>query len=240
MLKIIVVGAGGRMGSEIVRFITLQSDMELIAGVEAGGHPLIGKHIGSGIVVSELAQVIEKGDVVVDFSTPQSVTANLRLCAKARRPFITGVTGFSERDVEEMKLKGEKIPIVYAPNFSMGIAVLRKLVEVATSILGQDWDIHIIETHHKKKKDAPSGTARLIEEGIKEKLMEKSIGVSAIRIGDVIGEHRVLFAGAGEILELYHRAESRVAFASGVIAAIRWIVGKNPGFYSIADVLKIN
>ncbi len=157
MLKIIVVGAGGRMGSEIVRFITLQSDMELIAGVEAAGHPLVGKHIGSGTVVSELVRVIEKGDVVVDFSTPQSVMANLLLCAEARKPFVTGVTGFSELDVKEMKLKGEKIPIVYAPNFSIGIAVLRKLVEVTTGLLGQEWDIHISETHHKKKKDAPSG-----------------------------------------------------------------------------------
>lgn len=240
MIKIVVVGVCGRMGSEIVRLISGQSDMEVVAGVEAMGHPLVGTPVGSGLIVTELTQIVDKCDVVVDFSTPNSVLGNVQVCVRAGRPLVTGVTGFQKEEIEALKDAGQKIPILYAPNFSTGVAVLAKLVEETARLLGRDWDIHIVEAHHTKKRDAPSGTAKMLVEMIKKQQENKLVGVSSIRAGDIVGVHRVLFAGPGEHIELIHRAESRVAFGWGVVLGIRWIIGKAPGFYSVNDVLGLS
>mgnify|MGYP005856416193 CR=1 FL=1 len=240
MVRVVVVGVCGRMGSEIVRLVGERSDMEVVAGVEAVGHPLIGTPVGAGVVVADLSSVVDGGDVVVDFSTPEAVGENVRICTRAGKPFLTGVTGFQEDEVEVLKKAGEKIPVLYAPNFSIGVAVLKKLVKETARLLGSSWDVHIVEIHHKRKKDAPSGTAKMLFEAIRSEAGERLIDFSSIRAGDIVGVHQILFAGSGEHLELIHRAESRVAFASGVLGGIRWIVKKGPGFFSIDDVLGLN
>lgn len=237
MIKVVVVGICGRMGSEVTRLLSEEKDMKLVAGVEAAGHPLLGTPIGAGFVVSELDGMLDKCDVVVDFSVPDAVVENVRLCAQVGNPFITGVTGFNENQLQELKAAAEKIPVVYAPNFSVGVAVLVRLVGEAAVLLGENYDVHIVETHHRRKKDAPSGTAKMFLETIKAKIGERQIGVSSIRTGYVVGEHIVIFGGPGERVELIHKAESRGAFAAGVITAIRFVQHRPPGFYSMADIL---
>lgn len=237
MIRVALVGCAGRMGSEITRLLSLQNDMELVGGVEVPGHSDIGKHTGVGLIVDDLQVLMKNSDVVVDFSTPESVIKNVKLCISDRKPFITGVTGFTAERIEILKLAASQIPLVYAPNFSVGVAVLSLLVSEVTSILGSNYDIHLIEIHHKKKKDAPSGTAKLLVEQIKTTDPGRAVEVISIRTGDVIGEHRLIFGGPGERLELVHKAESRAAFASGVIWAIRWIIDKPAGFYTMRDIL---
>lgn len=246
MIKVVVVGACGRMGGEVARLITEQKDMKLIAGVEAVGHPLIGTPIGSGFVVADLSRFLwptadspqPTADVVVDFSIPDVVIENVQRCVQAGKGYITGITGLNENQMQELKNASEKIPVVYAPNFSVGVFVLARLVVEAAALLQEDYDVHIIETHHKRKKDAPSGTAKMLLEKIKAKIGERKIEISSIRTGDVVGEHKVIFGGPGERLELTHKAESRVAFAAGVITAIRFVQNRSPGFYSIAEILR--
>ncbi len=240
MLRVVVVGVCGRMGSEVTKLISAQPDIQVAGGVEAAGHQLLGTPIGSGFVTAQLEAVIGQADVVVDFSVPDAVLENIRLCQEKEKPFITGVTGFSEAQHQELRSAGEKIPVVFAPNFSLGVAVLVKLAKQAVRLLGDSYDINIIETHHRRKKDAPSGTARLLAGAIQEETENRHIPISSIRTGDVVGEHTIIFGGPGERIELIHKAESRVAFAYGVITAIRWIVKQKPGFYSMAHILGID
>ncbi|MGQ9708400.1 MAG: 4-hydroxy-tetrahydrodipicolinate reductase [bacterium] len=234
MLKVVIVGFGGKMGTEIARLISLQQDLKLVGGVEVQGHSLLGTSAGSGVVVAHLKDVIDASDVVVDFSVPDTVISNVRLCLAARKPFITGVTGFNDNQLQEIKDAGKTIPLVYAPNFAVGIAVLSRIAQESARLLGKGYDINLIEIHHKKKRDAPSGTAKMLL----EKIGVGETNVFSLRIGEVVGEHRLIFGGAGERLELIHRAENRTAFAWGVITAIRWIIGKPAGFYSMSDILQ--
>jgi|UniRef100_A0A7V3PS55 4-hydroxy-tetrahydrodipicolinate reductase len=237
MIKVAVVGASGRMGSEIVRLLALEDDLELVGGVEVVGHPQIGTKVGSGAIFADLRHLLNRTDVVVDFSTPESVIENVNLCLTYDKPFITGVTGFTAEQLKIIQDAGRKIPVVFAPNFSIGVAVLSLLASQSAKILGTNYDIHLVEIHHKRKKDAPSGTAKLLLEKIRLAIGDKPVDVISIRTGDVIGEHRIIFGGPGERLELVHKAESRTAFASGVITAIRWVVKQPAGFYSLADIL---
>lgn len=239
MIKVVVVGCGGRMGGEISRLLTLQTDMKLVGGVEAAGHPQIGTPLGAGIITTELQTFVNDVDVVVDFSLPEAVVKNIRLCAERGIPYITGVTGLDEKQFAIVRAAGDKIPVVWSANFALGVAVLARLANEAVSLLGAEYDIHIIEMHHRKKRDAPSGTARQLLEGLRSAASQMQIPVISIRTGEVVGEHRIIFGGAGERLELVHKAESRTAFASGVINAIRWIVKRPAGFYSMADILNL-
>jgi 4-hydroxy-tetrahydrodipicolinate reductase len=238
MPRVVIVGFGGRMGTEIARLLTPKNGIELVGGVEVDSHPLIGKPAGAGVVVSCLKDVIDRTDVVVDFSVPEAVSKNVILCAERGKPYITGVTGFSNKEIEELQQAAKRIAVVYAPNFSVGVAVLTGIAQKTAQLLGEDYDIHLIETHHRKKRDAPSGTAKMLVARIKEKIGEREIKVFSIRTGDVIGEHRLIFGGTGERLELVHKAESRAAFAFGVIRAIHWIFAQPAGFYSMADILQ--
>jgi len=241
------------MGSEVCRLVVEQPDMELVGGVEAKGHRLVGTKLGTGTVGSDLSAVIAGADVVADFSTADASVAGCRLTALAGKGFVCGVTGLSPTQRNALQDCGRQIPVVYEPNFSVGVSVLGTLVAEASSRLGPDYDVEVIETHHRMKRDAPSGTAaRLVEilkagagrarvvHGRQGAVGEKpkfEIGVSSIRTGGVIGEHTVVFGCAGERLELTHKAESRAAFATGVVAAVRFLRGRAPGFYSIEDVL---
>ncbi|MCX7732235.1 MAG: 4-hydroxy-tetrahydrodipicolinate reductase [candidate division WOR-3 bacterium] len=225
------------MGCEIKRLLSQQSDIEVVGGVEAPGHPQIGAPLGSGTIVTELSACLTSVDVVVDFSNPVTVVKNVNLCAEGGTSFITGVTGFSAEQLRTIRDAGRKIPVVWAPNFARGIAVLSRIAMQAAQLLGDEYDIHLIEIHHKKKKDAPSGTARQLTEELQVVTGRTEIPVVSIRTGDVIGEHQIIFGGAGERLELIHKAESRSTFAAGVLAAIRWIIKQPAGFYSMTDII---
>ena len=241
------------MGSEVCRLIAEQKDLELAGGVETAGHPAVGTRLGSGTVGTDLSAVIAEADIIVDFSNPAATVANCRAAANAGKPFVTGVTGLSAGQKKELEECSARIPVVYAPNFSVGVSVLCKLVAEAAKQLGPDYDVEVIETHHRMKKDAPSGTAaRLVDilkastgraevtygrQGVVGEKPRDEIGVSSIRTGSVVGEHTVVFGCAGERLELTHKAESRAAFATGVVAAVRFLKGRAAGFYTIEAVL---
>jgi 4-hydroxy-tetrahydrodipicolinate reductase len=252
-VKVIVVGCAGRMGDEVCRLVAEQPDMALVGGIEVKGHPAVGTRLGTGLVGSDLSATIADATVVVDFSTAEAMMTHCRLAALASKGFITGVTALSPVHVHALQECGQQIPIVNAPNFSVGVSVLCTLVAEAESRLGPDYDVEVIETHHRMKKDAPSGTAaRLVDilkagagrarvvhgrQGMVGAKPKYEIGVSSVRTGGVVGEHTVVFGCAGERLELTHKAESRAAFATGVVAAIRFVKGRTPGLYSIEDVL---
>jgi len=241
------------MGSEVCSLIAEQTDMKLVGGTEAKGHPAVGTQLGIGTVGADLSAMIASADVIIDFSTAEATVANCRLAALAGKGFVTGVTGLSATQMKALSDCGVQIPVVYASNFSVGVSVLCKLVAEAASRLGPDYDVEVIETHHRMKKDAPSGTAaRLVDilnastgrarvvhgrQGVIGEKPKYEIGVSSVRTGSVVGEHTVVFGCNGERLELTHKAESRAAFATGVVAAARFIRGRAPGFYTIEDVL---
>lgn len=237
MIKVVIVGCAGRMGNEIIQLLSQQPDIEVVGGVEAPDHPQIGAPAGSGKIVTELSAYLTCVDVVVDFSNPTTVVKNVNLCAENGTAFITGVTGFSTEQLKTIREAGRKIPVVWAPNFALGIAVLSKIATQAAQLLGDKYDVHLIEIHHKRKKDAPSGTARQLIEALQQAIGRTEIPVISIRTGDVVGEHQIILGGAGERLELIHKAESRIAFAAGVLEAIRWIIRQPAGFYSMADII---
>jgi 4-hydroxy-tetrahydrodipicolinate reductase len=252
-MRVVVVGAGGRMGGEVCRLLAGQADIELVGGVEAAGHRLVGSELGKTRVVTDLARIIDQTDIVVDFSAPAAVVADALVAAGAGKAFVSGVTGLLENQTEALCDCARRIPVVHAANFSLGVSALCRLVAEAARLLGPGFDVEIVETHHRKKQDAPSGTAaRLVQvvkrsagrhrtvygrEGMVGAKPVDEIGVSSIRTGDVVGDHTVIFGGEGERLELTHRATSRLAFACGVLAAIRFVKDRKPGFYSMDDVL---
>jgi 4-hydroxy-tetrahydrodipicolinate reductase len=253
MISIVLCGAAGKMGREIVTVARACDDITIIAGIEASGNELIGKTISDITIEENISKVIQQADCVVDFTHHLATIETLKKIKKYRKPFVTGTTGFTEKEFKEIKDVSKEFPILWSPNMSMAVNHLYSLVKLTAEKL-TDYDIEIIETHHKAKKDAPSGTAKAIAHIIKEvkpetKFMygrEGTIGerkrgevcIHAVRGGDVAGEHRVLFFGEGEFLELRHYATSRRCFAFGTLAAVRFIVDKPPGLYSIDDILK--
>jgi 4-hydroxy-tetrahydrodipicolinate reductase len=241
------------MGGEVARLLAGQQEIDLVAGVEAPGHPMVGAGLGSGKVGTSLAPVFAGAHVVIDFSVPEAVAANAQMAAAAGKAYVTGVTGLSDEQTAALRAAAELVPVVHAPNFSMGVSVLSRLVADAARLLGPEYDIEIVEVHHRRKRDAPSGTARQLVDIIKSARAGSTvvsgregqvghkpageIGVSSVRTGEVVGEHTVIFGGPGESVELKHKAESRAAFAAGVLAAIRFVRGREPGLYSMSDVL---
>jgi 4-hydroxy-tetrahydrodipicolinate reductase len=267
MIKVIVVGACGRMGKLLVNGIAKADDLELVGAVEAPGIPFIGKDAGEvagagtlGVKVvddSSVPEVLEKGDVVINFIAPKEAALNhIRAAAKSGKPMVIGATGFSDEEMETIKQLAANVPCVMAPNMSIGINVLLKVVKDVASVLGDDYDVEVIETHHHFKKDAPSGTAKRIaevladalgrdlsedgvygREGIVGERPVKEIGIHAIRAGDIVGDHTVLFGGIGERLEITHRTQSREPFVSGALRAARWVVNAPNGLHDISEVL---
>jgi len=254
--KVVVCGALGRMGRRVVELSRSEKDIELVGTVETKGHPGVGLVVSENVELTDsIEKVIETCDVLVDFTQPESAVANVGAAYKAKKAVVVGTTGFSGEQREALGLFTKEIPCVIAPNMSLGVNLLFSLVvEVARVLAG--YDIEIIETHHKQKKDAPSGTAMEIarkvcdvygwniddvakygRKGMIGVRKPKEIGIHSIRSGDVIGEHQVIFAGNNERLELVHRAHSRDAFARGALVAAKWIVGREPGWYDMSDVL---
>ena len=252
MIKVILTGAFGRMCRAVADEIEQDRGIRLVGAVEASGHSNLGKIFHGVKVGSNLQEIIDKGDVVVDFSCPEAALSHLAEASAAGKPFITGTTGFSEGQLAEAEEVANNIPVLISPNMSAGVNLLFKMTKEVTRAL-PDFDIEIVEIHHNKKKDAPSGTAaKLAEivrsvrkdspvvcgrEGFVGERPEKEIGMHSLRGGDVTGEHRIIFAGEGERFELVHRAHSRRTFARGTMKAIHFIHGLEPGLYTMDDLL---
>jgi 4-hydroxy-tetrahydrodipicolinate reductase len=253
MITIILCGAAGRMGREIITAARACDDIKIIAGIEASGNECIGKKISDIAIEDDITKVIQSADCVVDFTNHTATIETLKKIKRYKKPFVTGTTGFSEKEFKDINEVSKEFPLLWSPNMSMGVNYLYTLVKSTTTAL-LDYDVEIIETHHKAKKDAPSGTAKAIanivkgvrpetkftygREGMIGERKRGEVCIHAVRGGDVAGEHRVLFFGEGEFLELRHYATSRRCFAVGALAAVRFIVDKPPGLYSIQDILK--
>lgn len=253
MIRVALCGALGRMGSEVARTIAEQDDMTLSVALEAENHPNIGVKMGELEVVSDLRSRIENADVLVDFTNPDGAVDHVSIASEQSVPAVVGVTALRDEQMEIIRRASEQIPIVYAPNMSVGVNLLFNLVSEAATILKDDFDFEIVEMHHRMKKDAPSGTAAKIADilsRVKEGSQQiygrqgliggrkpQEIGIHALRGGDVVGEHHVIFAGNGERLEISHKASSRRTFASGVIKAVRFVINREPGLFDMNDVL---
>lgn len=253
MIRIGIVGCQGRMGSEVGRLVAAAADLALAAGVERPGHPGLGSDYGTGRISAEVESVLAGVDVLVDFALPQGIGGRALACAAGGKPYVCGVTGIPEDEGAAIRRASEHVPVVRAPNFAIGVNVLYRLARAARRLLGPDYDAEVVELHHRGKLDAPSGTARRIAEllsdpaaggrtvcgregrtGPKDRV---EVGIHAVRSGDVVGEHTVVFGGPGERIELTHRAASREAFARGVLQAVRFAAAARPGLYSMDDVL---
>jgi 4-hydroxy-tetrahydrodipicolinate reductase len=264
MIRVIVTGAGGRMGGRIISQIFSDPDMWVIGAVEQKGHAQIGRDIGDGlglgktgiIIEEELATDIETNDVVIDFTHHEASMRHLEVAAERRLAIVIGSTGFSDEEMKRIKKLAPKTRCVLAPNMSVGVNVMFKVLEYVAGILGDEYDIEILEAHHNMKKDAPSGTAMKMAGIIADKLnrnleqtgvytrkgmvgerTKTEIGIQTIRAGDIVGDHMVMFGGVGERLEFIHRAHNRDNFAKGAIKAAKWIVHQKNGLYDMQDVL---
>ncbi|MDO8445077.1 MAG: 4-hydroxy-tetrahydrodipicolinate reductase [Deltaproteobacteria bacterium] len=264
MIKAVVTGATGRMGARIINIIRETPGIELSGALEREGHPAINKDAGifSGCgaigipITSSLAGVIHGADVVIDFTSVEASLVNVRVCSEAGKGIVIGSTGFTTTQVQTIKDMAEKIPCVLSANMSVGVNVLMKVLKDAARILGDDYDVEIVEAHHRLKKDAPSGTAMMLGRAVADALgrnldevgvyarhgiigerTQKEIGIQTIRGGDIVGDHTVYFAGIGERLEFTHRAHTRDNFAKGAVRAALWLAGKELGLYDMQDVL---
>ncbi|NOR06097.1 MAG: 4-hydroxy-tetrahydrodipicolinate reductase [Deltaproteobacteria bacterium] len=264
MVRAIVAGAGGRMGGRIINMIHKTEDITLSAAFEHPDSPAVGQDAGAvagleslGVTVADsLDSVIDQGDVVIDFTISEASLKHSRIAASHKKPIVIGTTGLGKEELDEIRQLAKDFPCVLAPNMSVGINLLYKLVDTAARVLGDDYDVEIVEAHHRMKKDAPSGTAlqlgRVIaaslgrdfdEVGLFERhgfigeRSKKEIGIQTLRAGDIVGEHTVLFGGIGERIEIVHKASSRDTFAKGAVRAALWIVEQPAGFYDMQDVL---
>jgi 4-hydroxy-tetrahydrodipicolinate reductase len=250
MTDVVICGALGRMGQTIGRLVHESEDLNLVGGIDLKSGSIFGTDVMESTRINEfLAE--KKPDVLVDFTIAPAAVANVKAAARHGVALVVGTTGFSPEQREEMRLAIEgNVPAVISSNFSVGMNIFWRLVRNAASLL-KDYDIEVIEGHHRHKKDAPSGTARTIiqiieeEAGEREKIYGREgiterrseIGVHVIRAGDIVGEHAVLFAANQECIELSHRAFDRAVFAHGALRAARWVGGRKPGIYSMDDVL---
>lgn len=261
MTKIAILGAAGRMGQMLIRCAQSISDIEVVAALELADHPALGQDAGllagvGGLNLPLVAKWSAQAHVVVDFTFHTAVTGNVAQALTAKQGLVLGTTGLSEPEKECVLDAAHTIPVVWAPNFSLGVNLLFDLVRRAANVLHADYDAEIIEMHHRHKRDAPSGTAiGLAEalaqgrgvnlkdvacygrEGMTGERPVGQIGLHGVRGGDVIGDHTVIFAAAGERVELSHKASSREAFAKGALTAASWLQGRTPGLYTMRDVL---
>lgn len=250
MIEVVVCGALGRMGQTIGRIFSESKTCRIVGGVDLRA----GEYFGTKVVVAkEIEDLLRETtpDVLVDFTTASAAVENVKTGARHGVALVVGTTGFTPAQREEMSraIIG-RVPAVISSNFSVGVNIFWSLVSEAASLL-KDYDIEVIEAHHRYKKDAPSGTAKTIVERIKRQIGERKevygregmkergdeIGIHVIRAGDIVGDHAVLFAGNFECIELSHRAYDRAVFAKGALRATEWVVGKSAGIYSMEDVL---
>lgn len=263
-VKIAICGASGRMGKSLIAGVCADPETTLTGALDVASSGLIGQDAGviagcdaCGIAITEaLDAVVQASDVLIDFTVPEASLPHLEEVARHKKAMVIGTTGHSEEQKVSLARLAEQVPLVMAPNMSVGVNVLWKLIADAAKTLGDDYDVEIVEAHHAMKVDAPSGTAMRAAEVLAEALGrdlaktavyhregrtgprgDKDIGIQVIRAGDIVGDHTVYFAGPGERLEITHRASSRDTFAQGAIRAAKWLVGKQPGLYDMTDVL---
>ncbi|MFB3890997.1 MAG: 4-hydroxy-tetrahydrodipicolinate reductase [Phycisphaerae bacterium] len=260
MTSIAITGAAGRMGRRIAAIAAESGQFEIVAALEAEGNPAIGKDIGelagAGLLGVKVAATLGRmPDVMVDFSLPEGTAHWVDVCREHAVPMVIGTTGLTPTQQAAVAEAAKRIAIVQAANFSVGINVLLKIVGQVARTLGGDYDIEITETHHRFKKDAPSGTALALARAICEALGKDAaetlingrggqcprqpgeIGMHALRVGDTVGEHAVIYGNLGETIAISHSAHTRDTFVRGALRAAQWLVGRGAGLYSMADVL---
>jgi 4-hydroxy-tetrahydrodipicolinate reductase len=262
--KVIINGALGKVGREIVTYALSDQEIELCGCVEYSGHSLLGKDVGvcigkqaTGVTVqSDWTGLPVEASVIIDFSSPESTLKLLEEMAGRRTRLVIGTTGIDEVGKGAIGRFSQSHPVVFSPNMSLGVNILFYLTEILSSRLNKEFDIEIIETHHRLKKDSPSGTAKKLGEiaasslglsydqairngraGIVGERTPREIGMHAVRGGDVVGDHTVLFAALGERIELSHRASSRATFATGAVKAAKWLSEQGPGLFTMKEVL---
>jgi len=265
MIKVIIAGTAGRMGARLVALMEESAALTLVAAVEKKGHVAVGEDAGelagcsSNLVLigDDLSACIERGDVIIDFSSPQATLEHMRVAAMHHKAMVIGTTGFSVPEMDELRSLAKQLPCVCSPNMSVGVNLLFKVIAEMAKTLLDDYDIEVIEAHHRLKKDAPSGTALKMAEVLakaigkdltqaavytRKGMIERKrgeIGIQTIRAGDIVGDHTVIFGGMGERIEVTHRAQSRDTFVRGALRAARWVVKQPPGLYDMLDVLEL-
>ena len=248
-IKLVISGCCGRMGQAIARSALTNGAFTLAAVMEVPGHEAIGRDYraiigqpvnGAILVIGDARQALKQGDLLIEFTAPDATIAHAKLAQELQKPMVIGTTGFSDTQLDALRAIAKSIPIVFSPNMSVGVNVLFELAQLAAQRLGSSFDVEIVESHHRHKKDAPSGTAKRLAEllaSIRNQL-SGSVPVHAIRAGDIVGDHTVILAGPSERLELTHRAHSRDVFAQGALRAAQFVVKQKPGLYDMSHVLK--
>ncbi|MBN1377608.1 MAG: 4-hydroxy-tetrahydrodipicolinate reductase [Gammaproteobacteria bacterium] len=266
MIKVAIHGAGGRMGHALIEAAAQNPEIKLTAALERNDSDLIGQDAGivAGIgklgvkITSNAEAVLNKFDVIVDFTQPAPSLKLLELCANNKKRVVIGTTGFTEDEKKKILTAADKTAVVFAPNMSVGVNLCFKLLDVAARVLRNEVDVEIIEAHHRLKVDAPSGTALRMGEVIADALGRnlqkdaiygregrtgerdrKTIGFSTIRGGDIVGDHTVMFAGLGERVEITHKSNSRMTYANGAMRASIWLIQQANGLYDMQDVLEL-
>ena len=265
MLGIGISGAAGRMGKTLIQAVHADQDAQLSLALEHRDHEAIGTDAGSLCGLGNFQMPItdqlmeDSFDVLIDFSLPESTLEHVQCCVEINRPIVIGTTGLTDNQLAKLRHAAQSIPIVFAPNMSVGVQVCLKLLQSAAQAFGDTVDIEVVEAHHRAKIDAPSGTALKMGEVVADTLgrslnedgvfarhgrtgarERNSIGFSTIRGGDIVGDHTVMFIGEGERVEITHRSNSRMSYASGAVRAAKWIVNQDPGLYDIADVMGLD
>ncbi|WP_296189314.1 MULTISPECIES: 4-hydroxy-tetrahydrodipicolinate reductase [unclassified Psychrobacter] len=266
-IKVGVIGAGGRMGRMLIEAVQDNAQTTLNAAIERQGSSLVGADAGEVAaigrlevqIVDDLKAVINDIDVLIDFSLPDATEQNMQICAANKVAMVIGTTGFNAQQEQVLQEASKQIAIVYAGNYSTGINLSLKLLAMAAKAFGNDADVEVIEAHHKHKIDAPSGTAYMMAEAVAEARGQNlkdvavygregqtgereagSIGIHAIRGGEIIGDHTVMFIADGEVVEITHRARARMTFAAGAVRAATWVIKQEIGQYNMQDVLGLN
>ena len=264
MIRIIIDGACGRMGKMITQGVSEQEDMQIVGAIEFSEHPQLGQDVGevAGIgaigvpVTSDLPAILDGGDVVIEFTSPSATIEHLQNVVDAGKRMVIATTGYDEEELAQVHTLAPQIPCVMASNMSVGINVMLQAIQLVAKVLGDDYDVEVIEAHHNQKVDSPSGTALTMAEVLAETLdrdlgevgvygrhgivgvrPKKEIGVHAIRGGDLAGDHTVLFVGTGDRLEITHRGQNREPLARGAIRAARWVMNAPNGLHDISEVL---
>jgi len=263
MTSIAITGVAGRMGRALVQAVNQAEGVTLSAAIERPDSSVLGVDAGElvgvgplGVAVVDSAETAPAFDVFIDFTRPEVTMANLAVCRQRGSAMVIGTTGLDDAQKAEIAAASADIPVVFAPNMSVGVNLCLKLLEMAAKVLGDEVDIEVIEAHHRHKVDAPSGTALAMgevvatalgrdlkdcavygREGITGERDRKTIGFETIRAGDIVGDHTVLFAGDGERVEITHKASSRMTFANGAVRAAQWLNGRGAGCYDMQDVL---
>jgi 4-hydroxy-tetrahydrodipicolinate reductase len=235
MIKLGIAGVCGRMGRRIFELASYDKDFELTLGLEKKATPMIGRDLGK-LKVSSSPDGLFLVDVFIDFTAPEATETNLDYVARYKKALVLGTTGLNDSQLKKIEEISRVVPVVFSPNMSVGVNVLFTMLPEIAKKLGPDYHIEIVEAHHKAKKDAPSGTAKKFGQILTD-ITKKEIPIHAIRLGDIVGDHTIIFCGNSERIEIKHQAHTRDLFALGALKAAKWVMGKPAGLYSMQDVL---